>query len=246
MMMPSKHSLTAAAKKKVHHPKSTPPTLQDDGRDDIETAVANHHSLQNHHSMKKGDLLYRLLRKCNFWMFLTIASVGMHIYNSPQTINDVPIQTYSDMLADQMTPKARLNEKHAIESTWLPYTERPFDYMLQHYWAKDGNCRTLATYLRDRLQNDDDDANNTMVTSQPSASHYPFVHTELFMPHNKSLTIDPRKEQLPVLSFLATQHPSLTLILLISGGKDAKKRLPQWLQILLKHEVYITLIHWRM
>ena len=35
-MMPS-----AVAKKKVHHPKSTPPTLLDDGRDDIETAVTN-------------------------------------------------------------------------------------------------------------------------------------------------------------------------------------------------------------
>ena len=211
---------SAVAKKKVHHPKSTPPppTLPlDDGRDDIETAVTNTNTIrplqQVYHTMKKGDLLCKLLLRCNLWMFLAIASVSLHFYRNLQTINDIP----------QMTPKARPNGKHAIESTWLPYTERPFDYMLQNYWAYNGNCHTLATYLR----------------SKPSAaSRYPFVLTELFIPPNISQKFDPRKEQLPVLSFLATQHPSLSLILLISGGKDAKKRLPQWLRILLKHEVY--------
>ena len=210
--------------------------LVDDGRDDIETAVANDNTIR--HSLReqqlhtsppknKGGLVYRLLLSFNLWMFLAIASFGLHIFRSLQTINNIPIPTYSDMPADQFLLKARLNKP--VESTWLPYTERPFDHMLQDYWAKNGNCRTLATYLRDKLHDDDDDAIN---------SHYPFVLTELFIPHNTSQKFDPRKEQLPVLSFLATQHPSLTLILLISGGKEAKKSLPQWLQILLKHDVY--------
>ena len=75
----------AAAKEKV----------VDDVRDDIETAVANNntiHSLQREYTtVKKGDLLYGLLRKCNFWMFLAIASVGLHIYK-------FTISTYNQQL----------------------------------------------------------------------------------------------------------------------------------------------------
>ena len=71
----------AAAKEKV----------VDDVRDDIETAVANNntiHSLQREYTtVKKGDLLYGLLRKCNFWMFLAIASVGLHIYRNLQSVH---------------------------------------------------------------------------------------------------------------------------------------------------------------
>ena len=99
--MRSKNSLAAAAAKgKVAENK--PPQ---DGRDDIETAVANSNTIRNslqrkqqehhHHATKKGGLLYRLLRKCNFWMFLAIVSIGMHIYRNLQTINNIPIQTNS-------------------------------------------------------------------------------------------------------------------------------------------------------
>lgn len=126
-------------------------------------------------------------------------------------------------------------EDEALDPTWLPYTERPFDYMLQKYWAKDGNCRELATYLREKIR---DDENGTSI---PGSSR--FVNTGLFMAHDKFQTIDPRKEHLFVLSFLATQHPSLILNLVVSGGKEAAKSLPEWLRILLKHEVYGKRIH---
>ena len=84
-MMPSKRSVTAVAKKKVHH--RTPPTLLDDGRDDIETAVTNNtirrlRQRQNYSTVKKDDLLYRLLSKCNFWMFLAITSIGIYGFYS--------------------------------------------------------------------------------------------------------------------------------------------------------------------
>ena len=36
-----------------------------------------------------GGILMR--KKCNFWMFLAIASIGMHFYRNVQTINDIPI-----------------------------------------------------------------------------------------------------------------------------------------------------------
>jgi len=106
MMVRSKDSLAAAAAKEkvVNNPQNIPP-LVDDGRDDIETAVANNNTIR--HSLReqqlptsppknKGGILYRLLRKCNFWMFLAIASVGMHFYRNLQTINNIPTNSKKD------------------------------------------------------------------------------------------------------------------------------------------------------
>jgi len=98
----------------------------DDGRDDIETTVANYnntirHSLRqqhehHHHTVKRDDLLYRLLLKCNLWKCLAIASVGMHFYRNFQTINNIPTPTYSDMPEEQIaTSRATIfNEEDSM------------------------------------------------------------------------------------------------------------------------------------
>ena len=98
--MRSKDSLAAAAAAAAKEKLTNPPTLQD-GRDDIETAVANNnntiHPLQREYTtVKKGDILYRCLYKGNFWMFLAIASVSMHIYRNLQTINNIPTNSQPD------------------------------------------------------------------------------------------------------------------------------------------------------
>jgi len=122
MMLRSKDSLAAAAKEKVVNNTQNIPPLVDDGQDDIETAVANNnstirHSLQlqqDHNTVKKGDLLYKWLRGCNLWMFLAIASVGMHFYRNFQAINNIPIPTISqqdDMPIEQVIPKATTQKK---------------------------------------------------------------------------------------------------------------------------------------
>jgi len=78
MMMRSKDPFTVSGV----NDKVTNPLTPQDGRDDIETAVAN-----NNNTIRSLRTLYiRGLRKCNFWMFLSIASIGIHIYN--QTINN--------------------------------------------------------------------------------------------------------------------------------------------------------------
>ena len=45
-------------------------------------------------------------KKCNLWMFLAIASIGMHFYRTLQTINNISIPTNSqqndNMLVEQM------------------------------------------------------------------------------------------------------------------------------------------------
>jgi len=119
-MMRSKDSLAAAAAAKgkiVNNTQNIPP-LVDDGRDDIETAVANNNTI--HHSLRqqqqfptsppkiKGGLVYRLLLSFNLWMFLAIASFGLHFYRNLQTINDILIQTNSqqdDMPVEQQVSK---------------------------------------------------------------------------------------------------------------------------------------------
>jgi len=119
---------------------------------------------------------------------------------------------------------AKNENANAISPNWPPFTKRPFDYMLQHIWAQDKNCRVLAKYLRAKSSN--------------HASPYDsvrLVHTEMLIKRNDN--VDPRKEQLPVLSFLATQHESLTLNILISDEGALENSL-KWLKVLLDHYSY--------
>ena len=116
-MLRSKDSLAAAAKEKVVNNTQNIPPLVDDGRDDIETAVANNNTIR--HSLReqqlptsppktKGGLIYRLLLSFNLWMFLAISSFGMQLYNSSQTINNISIPTKSwrdDMPVEQQVSK---------------------------------------------------------------------------------------------------------------------------------------------
>ena len=62
-----------------------------------------------------------------------------------------------------------------------------------------------------------------------------YVHTELLQQREQGIRrSDPRKEQLPVLSFLATQPSSLRLNILVN--EQDYKNPPTWLAHLLKHE----------
>eukprot|EP00567_Pseudictyota_dubia_P002407 CAMPEP_0197466654 /NCGR_PEP_ID=MMETSP1175-20131217/65165_1 /TAXON_ID=1003142 /ORGANISM="Triceratium dubium, Strain CCMP147" /LENGTH=414 /DNA_ID=CAMNT_0043002703 /DNA_START=55 /DNA_END=1299 /DNA_ORIENTATION=- len=130
-----------------------------------------------------------------------------------------------ERVTDESTNDSSLRNDTAVSSStnWSPLAQRPFDYILQHAWAKDNNCRTLAEWLR---QTSSELANNT-------TSH--FVHTELLATRDKD--VDPRKEQLPVLSFLATQHPSLVLNILVTNRSRIEPP-PDWLGTLLAHEQY--------
>ena len=103
---------------------------------------------------------------------------------------------------------------------WQVFLERPFDFMFQGIWAQEQNCRALACWLR-----------------QVSAGHFKSsydVHTEMFMSQSNIGNIDPRKQQLPILSFLATQDPSVVLNIWIRGAAKP----PAWLSSLLNSVQY--------
>ena len=143
-MMPS-----AVAKKKVHHPKSTPPTLLDDGRDDIETAVTNTNTIrplqQVYHTMKKGDLLCRLLRKCNVWKFLAIASVSLHFYRNLQSVHDygIPISTISQW--DNMPVEQMASADNLIHMSNVQGEKRVLrEVNTQQNWAEESNLDVCA------------------------------------------------------------------------------------------------------
>ena len=107
-MMRFKHnSLTvggSAKEKAVNNPQVIP--FVDDGRDDIETAAANYnntirHSIQRQlgptlSTKNKANILYRLLRGCNLWMFLAISSIGLHLYRNLLTINNIPKNSHKN------------------------------------------------------------------------------------------------------------------------------------------------------
>jgi len=57
-------------------------------------------------------ILILMRKKCNLWMFLAIASIGMHFYRTLQTINNISIsiptnsQQNDNMLVEQMVLNA--------------------------------------------------------------------------------------------------------------------------------------------
>ena len=76
-----------------------------------------------YHTMKKGDLLCRLLRKCNVWKFLAIASVSLHFYRNLQSVHDdgIPISTISqwdNMPVEQMASASYLREVNT-QQNWV-------------------------------------------------------------------------------------------------------------------------------
>ena len=99
-------------------------------------------------------------------------------------------------------------------------------------WSKEGECRLSSKWLRDAAQAKTQQGG---VCRGNSTTCPIMVHTELLLKRNESM-VDFRKEQLPVLSFLKTQHPSVTLNILVN--ENDYKNPPKWLSVLMKHEQY--------
>jgi hypothetical protein len=112
------------------------------------------------------------------------------------------------------------------------FLQRPDEFKNRSMWGKESKCRETADWLREAASADSQKGG----FCRHNSSECPiYVHTELLLERNSTM-VDYRKEQLPVLSFLATQHPSVILNILVNE-KDYK-RPPKWLDILLKHEEF--------
>eukprot|EP00980_Cylindrotheca_fusiformis_P001099 scaffold305_cov110-Cylindrotheca_fusiformis.AAC.17 len=112
------------------------------------------------------------------------------------------------------------------------FLQRPNDFNNRTAWMKEPKCRESADWLRAAASADTQEGG---VCRRNNTNCPIYVHTELLLQRNTTM-VDYRKEQLPVLSFLATQHPSVTLNILVN--EDDYKQPPEWLAILLKHEEY--------
>jgi hypothetical protein len=112
------------------------------------------------------------------------------------------------------------------------FLQRPNEFKNRTMWAKEPKCRESADWLRAAAFADSQKGG---VCRHNSSECPIYVHTELLLQRNSTM-VDYRKEQLPVLSFLATQHPSVILNILVN--EEDYKLPPKWLDILLKHKEF--------
>ena len=72
-------------------------------------------------------------KKCNLWMFLAIASIGLHFYRSLQTINNIPTNSQQDDVpVEQIAsnkglfrdpPKKSMEQEVTVEAEMMKGTE---------------------------------------------------------------------------------------------------------------------------
>lgn len=121
------------------------------------------------------------------------------------------------------------------------FNQRPKDFSNRTYWSNEPTCRYSAAWLRAAAESPTQKG-GVCRHDHPECPIY--VHTELLLKRNTTM-VDYRKEQLPVLSFLATQHESVILNILVN--EDDYKNPPAWVTALLKHPQYkkrIQLQYW--
>eukprot|EP00526_Cylindrotheca_closterium_P018413 CAMPEP_0113622220 /NCGR_PEP_ID=MMETSP0017_2-20120614/11377_1 /TAXON_ID=2856 /ORGANISM="Cylindrotheca closterium" /LENGTH=370 /DNA_ID=CAMNT_0000532027 /DNA_START=231 /DNA_END=1343 /DNA_ORIENTATION=- /assembly_acc=CAM_ASM_000147 len=110
-------------------------------------------------------------------------------------------------------------------------TRRP-SWNLQHgWWKSERQCRSYAKQIREFWKH-----NEKAVCGPDDKSCSTLVHTELMQEPKKSGSHDARRHQLPILSFLATQHSSVKLNIL--ANEQDYTNPPEWLAYLLRHPVY--------
>ncbi|CAJ1938000.1 unnamed protein product [Cylindrotheca closterium] len=123
----------------------------------------------------------------------------------------------------------------------LFFNQRPSDFDNRTYWNTEDKCRYSSAWLRAAASSPTQEGG---VCRHDNKECPILVHTELLLKRNTSM-VDYRKEQLPVLSFLATQHESVKMNILVN--EQDHKNPPAWVTALLEHPVYkhrIQLQYW--
>lgn len=111
------------------------------------------------------------------------------------------------------------------EKFWQVFLGPPFDFMHQETWAKVDNCKRTAQWMR------------KLAKEEESTYDLPLqIHTEMIFQKNPTFVVDPRKNQIPVLSFLKTQRSDTILNIWIQETNNTQ--IPEWLSYLRLHEEY--------
>mmetsp|Transcript_46040 Transcript_46040/g.111493 ORF Transcript_46040/g.111493 Transcript_46040/m.111493 type:complete len:517 (-) Transcript_46040:278-1828(-) len=121
------------------------------------------------------------------------------------------------------------------------FNQRPKDFDNRTFWNTEDKCRFSSAWLRAAAASPTQEGG---VCRHDNKECPIFVHTELLLRRNTTM-VDYRKEQLPVLSFLATQHESVIMNILVNE-KDYTNP-PAWVTALLEHPTYkhrIQLQYW--
>jgi len=118
--------------------------------------------------------------------------------------------------------------------------DRPFDSIVRASLGDQKSCSKIAIWMRQLFQQE------LQVDSFYNETHH--LHTELLQEPNNSSSndnsnnhhlTDPRKSQLPILSFLVSQPASSNLVLNIWTNTRADyEQPPIWLSTLLNHDKY--------
>lgn len=110
------------------------------------------------------------------------------------------------------------------------FQQRPFQN--RTYWGKEDACRFSSAWLRAAAASPSQQGG---VCRHDHKECPIYVHTELLLKRNTTM-VDYRKEQLPVLSFLATQHESVIMNILVN--QQDYQNPPLWVKALLEDDRY--------
>lgn len=110
-------------------------------------------------------------------------------------------------------------------------TRRPSWNVKHGWWKSERQCRSYTKQIREFWKH-----NKKAICGPDHESCSTLVHTELMQQRDVRDEHNARREQLPILSFLATQHPSVKLNILVN--KQDFTHPPEWLAYLLRHPVY--------
>lgn len=109
-------------------------------------------------------------------------------------------------------------------------TRRPSWNLKHGWWKSEWQCRLYTKQIREFWKR------NEKAICGPDKSCSTMVHTELMQRRNRRIVIDVRRQQLLILSFLATQHTSVKMNILANDQEYSNP--PEWLAYLLRHPVY--------
>lgn len=118
------------------------------------------------------------------------------------------------------------------DGTVPKFLARRPSWNLKHgWWKSERQCRSYAKQIREFWKRN---KNARCGPDQDSCST--LVHTELMQQRVYGDRYDPRRLQLLILSFFATQHTSVKLNVLVN--KQDYENSPAWLAHLLRHPIY--------
>lgn len=162
--------------------------------------------------------------------------------NVPASANESKIQNPPEQTTDVKLGSLTYPAFPYHRGVYPPFfLQRPYDFDNRTAWNREDVCRYSSAWLRAAAASPSQQGG---VCRHDNEKCPIYVHTELLLKRNTTM-VDYRKEQLPVLSFLATQHESVIMNILVNEEDYANP--PAWVTALLQNPKYkhrLRLEHW--